>query len=64
VLRFILVVEQNINTRGVTIITDLGYECISIIITDLGGIKVYCFSSGRPTSSHGFTVEVLLWAPP
>jgi hypothetical protein len=27
-------------------------------------IKVYCFSNGRPTSSHGFTIEVLLWAPP
>jgi hypothetical protein len=41
----------------------------SIIITDLGGknpsrIKVYCFSSGRPTSSRDFTTEVLPWAPP
>jgi hypothetical protein len=27
-------------------------------------IKVYCFSGGRPTSSRGFTAEVLLWAPP
>jgi hypothetical protein len=27
-------------------------------------IKVYCFLSGRATSSRGFTAEVLLWAPP
>jgi hypothetical protein len=27
-------------------------------------IKVYCFSSGRPSSSRGFTSEVLLWALP
>jgi hypothetical protein len=44
------------------------YECISII-TDLGGknpcrIKVYCFSSGRPTSSRDFTAVILPWAPP
>jgi hypothetical protein len=27
-------------------------------------IKVYCFTSGRPTSSRDFTAELLLWTPP
>jgi hypothetical protein len=44
------------------------FECISII-TDLGGknpsrIKVYCLSSGGPTSSRDFTAVILPWAPP